>query len=183
MCIQSSSRTQSKLPQLSVGEPLLCFIADAFKHRSTMFFWHFHQVLLPSGLSHVIWQADFLGLTLPVPDVPVLFPTWWTGLPSAWPSLSLLTACYQLHEFFSSLGVFISENYQPVGLFPGLLGHSTPLWTETVSALKNISWWICVLLLPEIVAAPVCLVNQSIQTTPYYITIPQFMVRMCTLHI
>lgn len=112
MCIQSSSRTQSKLPQLSVRETLLHFITGAFKHRSTMFFWHFHQVLLPSGLSHVIWQADFPGLTLPLPDVPVLFPTLWTGLPSAWPSLGLLPACYQLHEFFSSLGVFIFENYQ-----------------------------------------------------------------------
>lgn len=112
MCIQSSSRTQSKLPQLSVRETLLHFFTGAFKHRSTMFFWHFHQVLLPSGLSHVIWQADFPGLTLPLPDVPVLFPTLWTGLPSAWPSLGLLPACYQLHEFFSSLGVFIFENYQ-----------------------------------------------------------------------
>lgn len=89
-------------------------------------------------------------------------------------------APYPLH--FLSLVVFISENYHPVGLFPGLLGHSSPFWTETVSALKKISLWICALILPEILAAPVCLVNQSIQTTPYYITIPQVMVRMCTLH-
>lgn len=134
MCIQSASKTQSKLPPLSFGDPLLRLIAGAFKHRSTMFF---HQVLLPSGLSQVIWQADFRSLTLPVLDVPVLFSTWWTGLPSAWPSLSLLPTCYQLHEFFSSLGVFIPENYRPVGLFPGLLGHSTPFLNWNCFCIKK----------------------------------------------